>query len=139
MKLDERIFEEQVAIDGRTLETLMDVDYDKYCDLMDGFENSLQKTMVDEEEDNGVWEEFASGVMFNLINVDGVLYQALLKYYGSQEELLERVRGAVFVNVDIDRFLVWQRGLGYNIIDADLLDGDGSGETIHKFIEKINQ
>lgn len=137
MKLDERIFKENISIQGKDLELLLEIDEEAYCELLSGLEESLEKTK-EEDEESCVWNEFASGLTFNLINVDGVLYQALLKYYGSQKELLNRVRGAVFIDIDIERFLIWQCGCGYNVIDADLLDGDGSGETIKKFIEKIN-
>lgn len=139
MLLDERIFAEMQHIGMSEVDILRDSESDDIYDLQYGLEQSVKKMNEEDEEEETVYEVFSQGMSFELINVEGVLYQALLKYYGSQKEILKNVRGAVFIDIDIERFLILAHGMGYNVIDADLLNGTGSGEAMKKFFEIINK
>lgn len=139
MLLDERIFTEMQHIDSLEFDILFDIDNETFYSLEDGLNRCMDKINSEEEDEETVLDAFSQGMSFELINVEGILYQALLKYYGSQKEILRNVRGATFVDIDVERFLIFAHGLGYNMIDADLLNGQGDGKTMKKFFEIINK
>ena len=79
-------------------------------------------------------------VMSNIINLFKIskrsrLYKYLLKWYGSEEKMLEKVRDVYETNDAI----YFTTGSGYAIFDADLLGGNADGETereFNKFVDK---
>lgn len=89
----------------------------------------------DRDRDDSIYE-----VMSNIINLFKIskrsrLYKYLLKWYGSEEELLKKVRDVYETN-DAIYFVT---GSGYSLFDADLLGGNADGETereFNKFVDK---
>ena len=78
-------------------------------------------------------------VMSDIINLfkidkDTTLYRYLLKWYGSEEELLKKVRDVY----NTDDAIYFVTGTGYSIFDADLLGGNADGLTEKEF-EKFMQ
>ncbi len=79
-------------------------------------------------------------VMSNIINLFKIpkrsrLYKYLLKWYGSEEKLMDNVRDVYETNDAI----YFTTGAGYSIFDADLLGGNADGQTereFEKFVDK---
>lgn len=79
-------------------------------------------------------------VMSNIINLFKIskrsrLYKYLLKWYGSEEKMLENVRD-VYETADAIYFTT---GSGYSIFDADLLGGNADGTTEKKFDQFVDK
>lgn len=88
MKLDEKIFNEMINIDVNKL-VITEQNFDDWTifgALANGFDESIKKENINED----IWMAFQSGITFELINTNGVLYQALLKYYKTEEQLLKK-------------------------------------------------
>lgn len=138
MKLDEKIFNEMINIDVNKL-VITEQNFDDWTifgALANGFDESIKKENINED----IWMAFQSGITFELINTSGVLYQALLKYYKTEEQLLKKVRGSIFIKIKNEKFLIWHHGdFGYDFIDSDLLNGNGNGMTKKEFLEIINK
>lgn len=79
-------------------------------------------------------------VMSNIINLfkiskDSMLYDYLLKWYGSEDKLRKNVRDIY----ETDDAIYFVTGSGYSLYDDDLLGGNGDGLTekeFDKFIEE---
>lgn len=99
------------------------------CDRADYSEEDWQDMVFDE----------ASYIIRVLrINQDGLLFQALTKWYrGLHENLLSNVRSA-YDNYSEDGYLYYVTGIGYDTISTDLLGGKTDGDTTRQFLEYIN-
>lgn len=79
-------------------------------------------------------EEMGNIIGLFAVPLDSALYDLLVEWYEDDEELLmERVRDA-FTD---DENLYFVTGAQYMLYDADLLGGDGNGETQKKFEEFV--
>lgn len=99
------------------------------CDRADYSEDDWQDMVFDE----------ASNIIRVLrINQDGLLFQALTKWYGGRREnLLSNVRSA-YDNYSEDGYLYYVTGIGYDTISNDLLGGKTDGDTTRQSLEYIN-
>ena len=78
-------------------------------------------------------------VMSNIISVWGIsknsrLYNYLLKWYGSKEKLMKRVRDAY----ETSSAIYFVTGCGYSIFDADLLGGNADGTKAKEFYKFVD-
>ena len=99
---------------------------------------AVAENMCEKEPDE--YGEDPYEVMSNIINLFKVskrsrLYKYLLKWYGSEEKLLDNVRDVYETN-DAIYFVT---GCGYAIFDADLLGGNADGETERKFNDFVSK
>lgn len=122
--------------------------FDEYYELLHQLgENELGEEIknYDSEEDyeQAVQEEMDVIICVKRISVDGILYNALLKWFnrnsksnsnGYAIKVLNNVRSAVIDG----EYLYYVTGCGYDTIDNDLLNGNGSGHTRHEFLDWIN-
>lgn len=84
----------------------------------------------DVDRDEAIDEEAADIIGLWYIDEDSRLYHALEDWYGERgEDMAESVRDAF---EDRGR-LFFVTGVGYAIFDADLLGGNGDGETRREF------
>lgn len=99
------------------------------CDKADYSEDDWQDMVFDE----------ASNIIRVLrINQDGLLFQALMKWYGGRREnLLSNVRSA-YDNYSEDGYLYYVTGIGYDTISNDLLGGTTDRDTAREFLQYIN-
>lgn len=79
-------------------------------------------------------------VMSNIISLWKIskrsrLYKYLLKWYGSEEKLMDKVRDVYETN-DAIYFVT---GCGYSIFDADLLGGNADGNTAREFDKFVDK
>ncbi len=94
---------------------------------------SVAENMCEKGENEGYGED-PYEVMSNIISLWKVskrsrLYKYLLKWYGSEEKLLDNVRDVY----DTNNAIYFVTGCGYSIFDADLLGGNADGTTARKF------
>lgn len=140
MYIDERIFNELVPINmgspdenGLSLEEFDSIYWElaqKEADISD---------LDEEDEDYGtlVQDRITDADIISVwrIKNDNLLMKALIEYFGGYQEALSKIRSAVAYSDEI----YFVTGGGYDIIDKDLLGGDGSGKTKEDFLKKINQ
>lgn len=122
--------------------------FDEYYDLLHQLgENELGEEIESydsvEDYEQAVQEEISNIICVKRISVDGLLYSALMKWFNRDSKsisdgylikALNNVRSAI---VD-GEYLYYVTGFGYDTIDNDLLNGNGSGDTRHEFLDWIN-
>lgn len=88
--------------------------------------------MTEEEREEAAFEvELMTVKRFSF---DGVLYQALLAYYGNYKEMMKGIRSAV----SHDNYIYYVTGVGYDTISCDLLNGKADGTARKKFADSVN-
>ena len=99
-------------------------------------ENPMDSDETTEDYFDRISDEMSDTISLWEIKKDSLLYQALIGWYRSQnKDMSKSIRG--FVNGTDS--IYWISGIGYDINDRDLLDGNGSGNTVEKFIAWINE
>ena len=85
-----------------------------------------------------VFDEASNIIRVLRINQDGLLFQALMKWYGGRhEKVLSNVRSA-YDNYSEDGYLYYVTGIGYDTISNDLLGGTTDGDATKQFLKYIN-
>lgn len=139
MLIDDRIFNELIPIDTSNFYQDEDPDFETVYYALGENEvdlSSLDKNDIDYE--NTCMEQIHQAM--TVVNIwtlkrNSVLMLALIEYFGGYQEALSKIRSAVACSDEI----YFVTGGGYDIIDKDLLGGDGSGKTKDDFLKKINQ
>lgn len=133
-RVDERLFREIEWIDLEKDED--DIVYliaEKYYKGMTTDDLEMEGIDVDEMPDL-MYEYIYSIINVGKFNKESLLANALRIWYGSYEDMLDNIRNGV----EYDDYYYFETGCGYNIIDADLLGGNGNGETVKEFLEMLN-
>ena len=145
MFIDERIFRELEVVEHRSFE-----DYRSDEDWSDSFMEILyelaEKEIIDEKddyEDECDWQDRVSDEASDIIRVvrfdgDGLLALALYNYYGGHENMINSIRSCVD-NYIRDGYVYYVTGVGYDTINADLLNGNMDGRAKYEFIAEINK
>ena len=84
---------------------------------------------ADRDRDECISEEASNIIGLWKISKRSRLYKYLLKWYGSEEKLLDNVRDVL----DTPNAIYFVTGCGYSIFDADLLGGNANGEKAREF------
>ena len=90
---------------------------------------NMKETEPDEYEDYDVLDIMSDIIFIWKIEKRSRLYDYLLKWYGSEEELLRNVRDVY----DTGRAIYFVTGCGYSFFDSDLLGGNADGRTVKEF------
>lgn len=98
-------------------------------DLVYAFAENLMENDPDYAEYDDPWEIISNIISIWKINKRSRLYDYLIKWYGSEEEMKKHVRSFYETNDAI----YFETGTGYSIFDADLLGGNADGRTADEF------
>lgn len=98
-------------------------------ELVYAFAENLMNTDPDYAEYDDPWEIISNIISIWKINKRSRLYDYLIKWYGSEEEMKKHVRSFYETNDAI----YFETGTGYSIFDADLLGGNADGRTADEF------
>lgn len=120
MIIDERIFNES-----------------KTNDLVSNVSELIGSSNSSLYEDYEAAEDPNEPTAFDRISRSSLLYEALIKFFGSEEAMKEHVRS--FYHNEHTNEIFWVHGVGYDYIDKDLLGGNGSGNTTREFLTSINK
>ena len=146
MIINDSIFEEIQVVDPQSFGDYRSEEQwsDEYSDILTELGERELIASCDRadysEEDwyDMVFDEASNIIRVLRINQDGLLYQALMKWYGGRREnLLSNVRSA-YDNYSEDGYLYYVTGIGYDTISNDLLGGTNDGDTTRQFLEYIN-
>jgi len=100
-------------------------------------EDTIEEIKSDEDLQEVIDENVASIIHIHKVNRNGLLYQALIEWFeGSPHNILSHIRSGLYGD---DGNLYFVSGVGYDIVDTDLLNGSGSGATKQQFLEFLNQ
>lgn len=133
-RVDERLFKEIEWIDlEKDRNEIVYLIAEKYYNGMTTDDLEMEGIDVDEMHDL-IYEYIYSIINVGKFNKESLLANALRIWYGSYEDMLDNIRNGV----EYDGYYYFETGCGYNIIDADLLGGDGDGETVKEFLEMLN-
>ena len=79
-------------------------------------------------------ETDTSDLQFWLIPEHSLLMAALIKYAGSRDKALAKIRSAV----EAPEGIYFATGYGYDIISSDLLGGSADGQETTRFLNWVN-
>lgn len=102
---------------------------EKNDDLVYAFAENLIETDPDYADYDDPWEIISDIISIWKINKRSRLYDYLIKWYGSEEEMKKHIRSFYETN----NAIYFETGVGYSIFDADLLGGNANGETARAF------
>lgn len=146
MIINESIFEEIQVVDPQSFGDYRSEEQwsDEYSDILTELGErelvaSCDRADYSEEDwQDMVFDETSRIIRVLRINQDGLLFQALTKWYrGLRENLLSNVRSA-YDNYNEDGYLYYVTGIGYDTISMDLLGGKTDGDATKQFLEYIN-
>ena len=98
-------------------------------DLVYAFAENLIENDPDYADYDDPWEIISNIISIWKINKRSRLYDYLIKWYGSEEEMKKHIRSFYETNDAI----YFETGTGYSIFDADLLGGNADGRTADEF------
>ena len=98
-------------------------------ELVYSFAENLIATDPDYAEYDDPWEVISNIISIWKIEKRSRLYDYLLKWYGSEEEMKKHIRSCYETN----NAIYFETGCGYSIFDADLLGGNADGRTADEF------
>lgn len=146
MIINESIFEEIQVVDPQSFGDYRSEEQwsDEYSDILTELgERELVASCdkADYSEDDWqdmVFDEASNIIRVLRINQDGLLFQALMEWYGgTRENVLSNIRSA-YDNYIEDGYLYYVTGIGYDTISNDLLGGTTDGDATKQFLEYIN-
>lgn len=152
MIIDERIFNELEEINLDTIEgrdvlyefadeswaNLSKTEKKEFCN--DNDVNYDENGLTENEMPDEYWEMILEEtIFFYKIPEDSLLEQAIFTYgqtkgYGNLFDTFDKLGLTM-----MDNEAYFTAGCGYSIIDVDLLNGDGSGNTKREFLKIINE
>lgn len=98
-------------------------------ELVYAFAENLIETDPDYANYDDPWELISDIISIWKIEKRSRLYDYLLKWYGSEENMKKHIRSFYETN----NAIYFETGCGYSIFDADLLGGNADGETARAF------
>lgn len=98
-------------------------------ELVYAFAENLMETDPDYSNYDDPWEIISNIIAIWKIEKRSRLYDYLIKWYGSEEEMKKHIRSFYETN----NAIYFETGVGYSIFDADLLGGNADGRTVEKF------
>ena len=133
-RVDERLFKEIEWIDlEKDEDEIVYLIAEKFHNGMTA--NDLEVLGIDVAEiPNLIYEYMYSVINVGKFHKESLLANALRIWYGSYEDMLDNIRNGV----EYDDYYYFETGCGYNIIDSDLLGGNGDGKAVKKFLEILN-
>ena len=146
MIINESIFEEIQVVDPQSFGDYRSEEQwsDEYSDILTELGERELVTNCDREDYSEedwydmVFDEASNIIRVLRINQDGLLFQALMKWYGGRHEnVIYNVRSA-YDNYSEDGYLYYVTGIGYDTISHDLLGGTTAGDATKQFLEYIN-
>ena len=98
-------------------------------ELVYDFAEHLMETDPEYADYDDPWKIISNIICIWKINKRSRLYDYLIKWYGSEEEMKKHIRSFYETNDAI----YFETGCGYSIFDADLLGGNADGTTADEF------
>lgn len=148
MIIDERIFNELVEIDLEPTDSwnLLEQYAIERWNKMTPEKQQIYRAAndLDNEDSDTVYDAFRDDIVMNTVNLykvpkDSLLERAIFTYGRAKfgTNLFDTFDQLGLVLVDDEAY--FDAGYGYDIVDNDLLYGDGSGKTKKEFLKIINE
>lgn len=102
-------------------------------ELVYAFAENLMETDPYYSNYDDPWEIVSNIISIWKIEKRSKLYDYLIRWYGSEEEMKKHIRSFYETN----NAIYFETGVGYSIFDADLLGGNADGRTAEKFSEFV--